>query len=137
METSGLDHINLSVTDLDRSRRFYRDVLGLAVQEAPDFLGGAFYFNVGEVELWFVRHDRTPDTDRFSEFRVGLDHLSFRAPDEAALHDLVNRLRAAAVETTGVKTDPASSKRYVVFRDPDNIQLEYWLDEPINRSEEY
>jgi glyoxylase I family protein len=130
MNTDGLDHVNLTVTDLDRARAFYKEILDFPVRDNPDFLGGAFFFSVGDVELWFARHDRTPDGDRFSEFRVGLDHLSFRAPNEAALHDLVERLRAADVETTGVKTDPASGKRYVVFRDPDHIQLEYWLDDP-------
>jgi glyoxylase I family protein len=131
MKTSGLDHVVLTVTDLERARRFYGDLLGFEIHEEPDYLGGAYYFVVGGVEITLVRHDRTPRDDRFSEFRVGLDHLSFVAPDESALHALADRLIAAGVETQGVETYAPSGKRYVVFRDPDHIQLEYWLNEPV------
>lgn len=129
MNTTGLDHIVLSVTNLERSALFYRDVLGFALRPDPDYLGGAWYFMVGDVQVYLVRHPETRADDRFSEFRVGLDHLSFRAPDRAALHDLAERLRAAGVDTNGVEVYQPSGKPYVAFRDPDNIQLEYWLDE--------
>jgi glyoxylase I family protein len=131
MKTSGLDHVVLTVTNLERSRRFYGDLLGFEMYEEPDYLGGAYCFVVGGVEITLVQHDRTPRDDRFSEFRVGLDHLSFVAPDESALHALTDRLIAAGVETQGVETYAPSGKRYVVFRDPDHIQLEYWLNEPV------
>jgi catechol 2,3-dioxygenase-like lactoylglutathione lyase family enzyme len=130
LKTSALDHIVLTVTDLEQSRRFYEDLLGFEINEEPDYLGGAYYFMVGGVEITLVRHDRTPPDDRFSEFRVGLDHLSFVAPDETALHELAEKLIAAGVDTQGVETYAPSGKRYVAFRDPDNIQLEYWLNEP-------
>jgi catechol 2,3-dioxygenase-like lactoylglutathione lyase family enzyme len=55
-----------------------------------------------------------------------LDHLSFTALSEAALQSLAERLQAAGVETKGVETYHTGN-RYVAFRDPDNIQLEYWL----------
>ena len=129
METAGLDHIVLAVTDLARTRRFYGDLLGFEVKEDPTYLGGALYIMVGEVEISFVRHTRTVPTDRFSEFRVGLDHLSFRAPNEAALHALADQLIAAGVDTQGVEVYAPNGKRYIVFRDPDNIQLEYWLNQ--------
>jgi glyoxylase I family protein len=131
MQTSGLDHVVLTVSDLERARRFYGDLLGFKVFEDPDYLGGAYCFVVGGVEISLVHHDRTPPGDRFSEFRVGLDHLSFAAPDEAALHDLSEKLIAAGVDTQGVEIYAPSRKRYVVFRDPDNIQLEYWLNAPV------
>jgi glyoxylase I family protein len=133
MKTSGLDHIVLTVSDLERARRFYGDLLGfeITIGEEPEYPSGAFYFFVGGVEITMVHHDRTPSADRFSEFRVGLDHLSFAAPDEAALHALADKLIAAGVDTQGVETYAPTGKRYVVFRDPDNIQLEYWLNEPV------
>jgi glyoxylase I family protein len=131
MKTSGLDHIVLTVTDLERARRFYGDLLGFEIYEEPDYLGGAYYFVAGGVEITLVHHDRTPSGDRFSEFRVGLDHLSFAAPDEAALHALADKLIAAGVDTKGVEIYAPTRKPYVAFRDPDNIQLEYWLDEPV------
>ena len=134
MDTSGLDHVVLSVSDLERARAFYGDLLGFEIHEEPEYLGGVrhdlLYFMVGGVEITFVHHSRTLPGDRFSEFRIGLDHLSFVAPDEAALHALADRLIAAGVDTQGVETYAPNGKRYVAFRDPDNIQLEYWLNQP-------
>ena len=138
MKTSGLDHVVLTVTDLERARRFYGDLLGFELREGeePEYPAGALYFMVGGVEITLVHHARTSPDDRFSEFRVGLDHLSFVAPDLAALHALADKLIAAGVDTKGVEIYAPNGKRYVVFRDPDNIQLEYWLDEPVGGQNE-
>jgi catechol 2,3-dioxygenase-like lactoylglutathione lyase family enzyme len=81
-------------------------------------------FSGGVAFFLFPSHHPIPD-DRFNEFRIGLDHLAFTAPDEEALHALANRLIAAGVETQGVETYHAGNL-YVAFRDPDNIRLEYW-----------
>jgi glyoxylase I family protein len=127
MQTSGLSHILLTVSDLARSREFYGELLGFKVQNV-DFEGGSmFFFGVGDVSIWVLTHQQTPPGDRFSEFRVGLDHLAFKAPDEAALKALADKLIAAGVDTKGVETF-FSGNKYMAFRDPDNIQLEYWLD---------
>ena len=122
MQTSGLDHVILTISNLDRSRAFYGGLLGF---ELHDFLDG-FFFISGGVEFFFYPSRQPQPGDRFSEFRIGLDHLSFKAPDEAALAELARELLAAGVETAGVETY-FTGHQYVAFRDPDNIQLEYWL----------
>jgi glyoxylase I family protein len=127
MDTPGLNHIILTVSDLARSRAFYRDLLGFPIRDVPDEFGGTFFIYTGGVSIWFVTHDRTAAGDRFSEFRLGLDHLSFTAPSEEALYKLADKLIAAGVATKGVETY-SHGQKYVSFRDPDNIQLEYWKD---------
>lgn len=136
MQTSGFDHVDLTVSDIERSRRFYGDLLGFELTKIPDdypdpIFAGSCSFMVGGVEISLLTHRETPPNDRFSEFRIGLDHLSFKAPDEAALHALAEKLIAAGVETKGVELYKPSGKKYVSFRDPDNIQLEYWYDTPV------
>ena len=127
METPGLNHVVLTVSDTARSRAFYADLLGFAVVDMPHVPGGGFFFAVGGVMV-FLFPSRQPATgDRFSEFRVGLDHLAITAPSRAALDALAERLRAAGVETNGVERFAPTGNWYVAFRDPDNIQLEYWL----------
>jgi catechol 2,3-dioxygenase-like lactoylglutathione lyase family enzyme len=66
----------------------------------------------------------TAEDDRFSEYRVGLDHLAFAVEDRAELDSLVERLQAAGVDTKGVETDVVLGGEYVAFRNPDNVQLE-------------
>ncbi len=127
MQTSGLSHIVMSVSDLDQSRKFYGDLLGFEVQKVEWEGGRMFFFTVGGVAIWFAQHNQTPQGDRFSEFRVGLDHLSFKATNETELQIMANKLITAGVNTKGVETF-VSGNKYIAFRDPDNIQLEYWLE---------
>jgi glyoxylase I family protein len=129
MNTPGISHVILSVSDLEQSKKFYGDLLGFEIKTLPSD-ADTFFFMCGSASIWFVAHEQIPPGDRFSEFRIGLDHLAFSAPDEAALNALADKLIAAGVDTKGVETFHRRW-RYCAFRDPDNIQLEYWLDQPI------
>jgi catechol 2,3-dioxygenase-like lactoylglutathione lyase family enzyme len=127
MQTTGLNHIILTVSDVARSRAFYSDLLGfdvVVIEEDPD---KSSFFTCGGVQFFFFLSRQPTPGDRFSEFRIGLDHLSFTAPNMEALHDLAKRLLAAGVDTKGVEQFVHTGNHYVAFRDPDNIQLEYWL----------
>lgn len=127
VETSGFSHVILTVSDAERSRAFYEHVLGFEATVIQPGSGGRFFFRTGGVGIFFYTHDRTAPDDRFSEFRVGLDHLAFAAPNLEALEALAQKLQAAGVETKGVERWGQREIPYVSFRDPDNIQLEYWL----------
>jgi len=122
METSGLNHIIMTIKDVKTSLAFYGDLLGFDLEPIAD----GFFFRTGGVAIFFFPSSHPIPEDRFNEFRIGLDHLSFSAPSEAALQSLADQLLAAGVETKGVETYHTGNK-YVAFRDPDNIQLEYWL----------
>jgi catechol 2,3-dioxygenase-like lactoylglutathione lyase family enzyme len=122
METPGLNHIILTISNVASARAFYGDLLGFTLIDIAD----GFYFVSGGVSFFFFPSSRPLPDDRFNEFRIGLDHLSFTAPNEAALHLLADKLKAAGVETQGVE-QYHTGNLYVAFRDPDNIQLEYWL----------
>jgi len=122
MQTPGLNHIILTISDVARSRAFYRDLLGFNVEDFEDGL----YFVVGGIAFFLFPSSRPVPHDRFSEFRIGLDHLAFTATSESELHELANKLIAAGVDTKGVETF-RTGNRYVAFRDPDNVQLESWL----------
>ena len=122
METSGLNHIIMTIKDVQVSRGFYGDLLGFEIVPIAD----GFFFRTGGVAIFFFPSSHPIPDDRFNEFRIGLDHLSFTAPSEEALQSLAAQLQAAGVDTKGVETYHTGN-RYVAFRDPDNIQLEYWL----------
>ena len=127
MQTSGLHHVVMTVSDVPQSARFYGEVLGFTINELPGIPGGGFYIEAGPTWIFFFGSRQPQPGDRFSEFRIGLDHLSFTAPSREALDQLVATLKAAGVETQGVEKFEPSGNWYVAFRDPDNIQLEYWL----------
>jgi glyoxylase I family protein len=126
VETPGLHHIVLTVSDPARSRVFYQELLGFETHAMDGTPVPGFSFTVGGTDVYVLASYQPIKGDRFSEFRVGLDHLSFRAPTEAALRALAEKLLAAGVDTKGVERFPTGNL-YIAFRDPDNVQLEYWL----------
>ena len=123
-ELVGISHIDLTVTDRDRSERFYTDVLGFEVVkrvDEPDFRLSDMKHPGLDVEMC-VRQPVAGHGSRFDELRTGLDHLSFRVATRAELDTWQDHL-----EEHGVTYTPTLDTSYgavLVFRDPDNIQLE-------------
>jgi glyoxylase I family protein len=129
MQVQSLDHITLTVSDLERSRKFYSEILGFTTTDVNYDAGNivlGFCFVVGGVSIWFLKHEAMPARDIFSETRTGLDHLSFRATNDVELKAPADKLLAAGVNTKGMETF-VSGNKYIALRDPDNIQLEFWL----------
>jgi catechol 2,3-dioxygenase-like lactoylglutathione lyase family enzyme len=121
---TGFHHITLNVTDLTRSRAFYEGVLGLKVDQ--DFRGCKLRFRLGDGgRLVLVPPlDGTPDGDRFSEQRIGMDHLAIGVSSRAELDKLLVLLQKAGVPAS-LHQDPLGPAM-ITFRDPDNIQLEFF-----------
>jgi catechol 2,3-dioxygenase-like lactoylglutathione lyase family enzyme len=119
IRTSGLDHVALRSSDLERSRRFYVDVLGFPPVVSRE---GLLIVKAGDSLIGIVGPDaRTPLDDAFSPFRLGLDHVALRCDDEAELHRVAAALTAAGVEHTDVRVSPTRGNKYVAFKDPDRI----------------
>jgi glyoxylase I family protein len=125
LQTPGVLHIALRSTDLERTRRFYAETLGLPlVLQLPNLL--IFLAGSTAVALRGPETD-TPKGDRFSPFRVGLDHVALACSDEEELERVAGALARADVPSTGVKTDEVVGKRYVAFKDPDGIAWELYM----------
>jgi glyoxylase I family protein len=123
-ELAGISHIDLTVTDRDRSERFYTDVLGFEVVRRVDDAGFRLtdmrHRGLGAEVC--VRQPATNDGARFDELRTGLDHLSFAVATRAELERWQEHLDRHGVPYTPIVDAPYGS--VIVFRDPDNIQLE-------------
>ena len=132
---TGLHHVRLTVTDIERSKTFYARLLGIepaidftmeplesGVRTDPHrFFGGCtFAFNG---QLLGLRPVARPD-DRFDSTRVGLDHLSLGVAGTADLHHAAECLDALGVEHGGVVELPGLGIAILSFQDPDDINLE-------------
>lgn len=130
---TGYGHVRLTVTDIARSRAFYDQVFGLpvafevpadadeATREALRFLYGGVIYAVPGGPLLGLR-PVAPEGDRFSEDRVGLDHLSLTVASVGDLHDAAALLDGAGITHGGVKD---IGRAFILeFRDPDGIALE-------------
>jgi lactoylglutathione lyase len=130
---SGLFEAHLTVSDLDRSAAFYRDVVGLPLALEAPAIGAAFFWlgAPGEAMLGLWTLGSAP---------MGLSlHVAFKTSLENVL-SASERLRSSGVtplsfhgtettEPTVIGWMPAAA---VYFRDPDGHLLEYlaMLDSP-------
>ena len=63
------------------------------------------------------------EREPFAETRTGLDHVSFGVPSRAELAAWEARLTEVGVEHSPISDQQGYS--VLVFRDPDNVQLEF------------
>jgi glyoxylase I family protein len=130
LTSTSIAHVRLTVTDIERSRRFYESVFGwpvlLEIPENADeetrsllgFLFGGVIYDLGGTLIGL----RPVAVDRFHEDRAGLDHIAFRVASLTELEEAAGHLDEVGVDHEPVKDIGPS---YILeFRDPDNIALE-------------
>ena len=124
---TGCHHVALTVSDADRSAEWYSSLLNMPVVMSRD--GDDVRLRVlAHLESgWLLGLMQFQDrpADRFDEFRTGLDHLAFWVASQAELQAWEKELSTRGIAFTPAAETPIGS--VVVFRDPDNIQLEFWL----------
>ncbi|MGH2725867.1 MAG: VOC family protein [Actinomycetota bacterium] len=123
--TEGVSHTALTVTDLDASVAWYLRVFGGTILWREDQGDHKFVLVFAPpLAIGLHRHAKTPGGDVFDERRVGLDHISFQVPDRSALDEWAKRLDELDIAHSPVTEAPYGT--VLVFRDPDNIQLEFF-----------
>src|SRR5687767_6864730 len=129
-----LHHIAITVTDLEASIAWYERVFGVAFRlEDPHSGGTGKILADEEMNLVFAlhRHDAN-EGERFSETRTGLDHVGLRVPSRADLETWQDHLEGLGVRQAPLADRPCTRSAIddrpfgsiLVFRDPDNVQLE-------------
>ena len=124
----------LTVTDLARSLVWYRGLFAMTVRrefEPPDKSqrDACLVEPVTGLELCLVEYAAGP-RQPFDEFRPGLDHLEFLVAERGDLDQWAARLDALGIAHSGVKEPPYTDSAILTFRDPDNIQLEFFWRAP-------
>jgi glyoxylase I family protein len=126
--------VNLTVRDPGISATWYATLLDL--EELYDYTatdGRMRYVALVEprshLVLCLVGHEASQG-ERFSELRTGLDHLEFLVDRRADLDEWAARLSRLGIPHSGVKEPEYTRNAMLTFRDPDNIQLEFFWRAP-------
>ena len=123
----GFHHVALTVTDLDASAAWYRDVLGLVElfrEDSPARRAVVFGFAGGGTAVGLVEH--TPAGVPFDPTNVGLDHVAFSVPTRSDLDDWAARLDRLGVAHSGAIDVPPGA--ILNFKDPDGVALALFWD---------
>ncbi len=144
-ETVVFSHVGVCVTDIEKSRMFYKNILG-----AEDFFSGSYKGDgisrlvavksadyrtvllrlVGTMIELISYGSSSVDDPPAKHNQIGATHIAFQVADLDALYA---RLRAAGITpnspphtlTAADHVDPVLlGSKFMIFRDPDGLQIE-------------
>ena len=122
-----LAHVALTIRDLTVSVPWYGALFGTepVIDEDTDPDLHHTVWVVGNGTLIGLHQHGTPaPAEAFSEFRIGLDHVSFGVESRADLEKWVSRLDELGVPHGDIKDAHYGSG--LSFRDPDGLPLEFF-----------
>ena len=126
-EFIGFSHIGLTISDVERSKAWYSDVLGWQMlMEGTDEHGinFAFGFLPGSVGLGLRQHPGGGG-EAFSPKRTGLDHASFAVASREELDEWASHLAEKGAPYSEIVEAPYG--QVLSFKDPDGIALEAFV----------
>jgi catechol 2,3-dioxygenase len=126
MQVKELGHIVLYVGDLERSRTFYRDVLGW--REIAEMGGQAAAFSSGRThhELLLIEVGANAEPIPAGR-RVGMYHFGLKVGEtDEELKDAMQALVDAGVQVVGSADHTVTHSLYIV--DPDGNEIELYID---------
>jgi glyoxylase I family protein len=124
LEFPPITHVAVTVRDLSVSVPWYEALFGtkpvLDEDTDPDFHHTVYL--LGTTLFGLHQHTTPAPEGDYSEYRVGLDHVSFGVADRSELEKWARRLDELGVAHGEIKD--ASYGSGLSFRDPDGIRLE-------------
>jgi len=120
MAVSGLHHVNIRTRDLEETRKFYEDIVGLHVGPRPNFAGGGIWLYSGD-HPWVhismadvaMNGQEVPDE--------GFAHIAF---DMTGMKVMVDRLEDGGVKYS-LRASPDRRLAQLFFDDPSGVELEF------------
>ena len=142
MPVTSLNHYLLVARDLEKTRKFYQDVLGMELAtERPDFGFPGYWLKIGDaicVHLASQAPNRIRDRFLLKKHPKGthgsgsVDHIAFLAEDP---HEVRSRIRKSKVEMH-FRSFPDAKLFQIFLKDPDDVTIELnFLGEVIDERE--
>ena len=126
MKLKSVHHIAVICSDYEKSKAFYTEVLGMEVlaehyrAERDSYKTDLALNGNYIVELFSFPH---PPPRPTGPEAAGLRHLAFAVDD---INVYVRELEAKGVAHEDVRVDPFTGCRFVFFKDPDGLPIEFY-----------
>ena len=117
LDVSQIDHCSLIITDVERSRHFYRDILGLKEINKPrtfDFV--AVWFDLGNQHIHLLLKDKADS--------ISPRHFALRVKDAKAARQYFVKLGIPTHETTLIH---GADRFFIADPDGNRIEIIQWL----------
>jgi glyoxylase I family protein len=117
LQISQIDHCSVIITDVERSRRFYRDVLGLKEIHKPrtfDFV--VLWFDLGNMHIHLLLKDQA-DT-------ISPRHFALRVTNAGNARKYFREQGVTIQETTPI---PGADRYFIHDPDGNRIEIIQWL----------
>jgi glyoxylase I family protein len=129
VRSSGVHHVDLVVSSIERSVPFYTQLLGPlgfhTVSEVVGERGETIWYIVGPGTAIGLR-EALSESEPYDRYRVGLHHLAFEADSRAQVDERAEWVRTQRVEIESEPQEYTYIPGYyaVFFYDPDGLKLE-------------
>lgn len=124
----GMRHIALNVKDVERSKAFYQDVLGMEVVWQPDSQNAYLSSGTDNLALHETAHGRPPNAATSS-----LDHLGFIVSDIARVQELEAEFRAMQVTIIKPFKRHRDGSASFYCADPDGVVIQMLYEPTLSK----
>lgn len=129
MRSSGLHHVDLVVSSIERSLPFYAELLGPLgfhrISEVEGERGETIWYLGGPGSALGLREAQS-QSDAYDRYSIGLHHIAFEASSRADVDERADWLHAHGAKLESGPQEYTYSPGYyaVFFYDPDGLKLE-------------
>jgi catechol 2,3-dioxygenase-like lactoylglutathione lyase family enzyme len=119
IEVASVHHVNIDVRDVDRSVKFYEEVLGLKDGPAPQTHRPLHWVYAGDHPIIHISQSGADKGEAAKDSEI-FQHIAFRITDHDAAKERIEKL---GIEYRLAQND-RFSVRQIFFDDPDGVTIE-------------
>lgn len=126
MTTKGINHLGLTVRDLEQTTAFFTDLLGWELLARDDSYPRTTVTD-GTARLTLWQADRSQPMTAFDrKSNIGLHHLALEVGSEEELDTLADKVRAWPGVTMEFAPEPLGGgpRKHTMFSEPGGIRIE-------------
>ena len=126
MKVLGIDHVAISVRDLNKSLEFYTKVIGLKITEREHLKPGTEYFlDCGNSLIGLIQGNEAEGKHLLQDGGLGGNHVSFRV-ETKEFDRIVEEIKKLGLTITTIKKREKSWSVYFLDIDGNKLEMTAW-----------